>query len=63
MSGEALVVAPGRPEDSVLYRRMRSRHPLVQMPPLGTLVPDADTIALIQRWIVNDLQPHKEPPK
>ena len=46
--------APGSPEDSVLQRRMRSRHPLVQMPPLGTFTPDTEAIALIRRWIAND---------
>ncbi len=63
MSGKPVIIAPGHPGESVLDRRMRSRHPLVQMPPLGTLVPDAEAIALIERWIVTDLQPHKEPSK
>ena len=40
---------------------MRSRHPLSQMPPLGTLVPDDEGISLIQRWIANDLTDNKEP--
>ena len=36
---------------SVLPLRMRSRDPRVQMPPLGTSVPDTEAIALIERWI------------
>lgn len=49
--GQAVRVAPGHPEDSVLVRRMGSRDPLVQMPPLGTRVVDVDGVRLISRWI------------
>ena len=63
MPGDAPVIAPGRPEASVLEWRMRSRHPRVQMPPLGTLVPDSEGIALIRRWIANDLSTTKESAK
>jgi hypothetical protein len=45
------LVAPGRPQDSVLLLRMRSRHPNVQMPPLGTQLPDPGGLALVERWI------------
>jgi hypothetical protein len=34
---------------------MQSRDSRVQMPPLGTSLPDPDGLALIQRWITNDL--------
>ncbi len=61
MSGEVLVIAPGRPQDSVLHWRMRSRHPLRQMPPLGTLAPDPQGNDLIARWISTDLQLPMEP--
>jgi hypothetical protein len=60
MPAEPLVIAPGRPEASVLARRMQSRQPLVQMPPLGSLLPDADAVALIRRWIASDLSDYKE---
>ena len=64
MPGDPVVIAPGRPEASVIEWRMRSRHPLVQMPPLGTLAPDPEGIALIRRWIANDLSnTNKEPLK
>jgi hypothetical protein len=56
----ALVVAPGSPEHSVLAVRMQSRDPRVQMPPLGTSVPDTEGLALIQRWIATDLSHRKE---
>ncbi len=49
-------ITPGRADASVLALRMRSRNPLVQMPPLGTQIPDAEGLALIERWI------HHQPP-
>lgn len=58
---EPLVVAPGQPQDSVLVARMQSRHPQVQMPPLGTQVPDADGLALVTSWINHPLLARKEP--
>jgi hypothetical protein len=51
----ALVVAPGSPKHSVLAMRMQSRDSRVQMPPLGTSLPDPEGLALIERWIANDL--------
>ena len=56
----ALVVSPGSPEHSVLAVRMQSRNPRAQMPPLGTSIPDPDGLALVQRWIANDLSHRKE---
>ena len=49
------IVSPGHAHASVLTLRMRSRDPRVQMPPLGTSVPDTEAIALIERWI-NELK-------
>jgi len=50
--GEAEVrVDPGKPEHSVLFRRMGVRDPLDQMPPLGTEKPDREALALLERWI------------
>lgn len=49
----ALVVAPGQPGRSVLAMRMQSRHVLVQMPPLGTGMPDAQGLVLVHRWILS----------
>ena len=49
------IVSPGDAHASVLTLRMRSRDPRVQMPPLGTSVPDTEAIALIERWI-NELK-------
>jgi hypothetical protein len=44
-------VAAGRPDASALLLRMRSRHPLLQMPPLGTRLVDPEAVALLERWI------------
>jgi hypothetical protein len=44
----------------VLLLRMQSRNPQVQMPPLGTRIPDTHALELIERWIRTDLQPREE---
>jgi mono/diheme cytochrome c family protein len=46
---------PGRKEASVLTVRMRSANPLARMPPLGVQVIDDAGLALVERWIRNDL--------
>lgn len=46
----ARILAPGSPEDSVMYRRMTSR-PNLQMPPLGTQRVDPLGSELIANWI------------
>lgn len=48
-------IVPGQPGASVLALRMKSRDPLTQMPPLGTQLADAEGLALIERWIQQDL--------
>lgn len=56
----AVLVAPGDAHESVLTLRMSSRNPLVQMPPLGTATPDREALALIKRWIDENLNHTKE---
>jgi mono/diheme cytochrome c family protein len=56
-------VVPGEHASSMLLARMRSRHPLAQMPPLGTRVSDAEANELIKRWIDHDLQARQETPR
>jgi len=51
--GRSHIVTPGSPETSSLLYRMRSRRPASQMPPLGTVVPDADAIAAVETWIAS----------
>jgi uncharacterized repeat protein (TIGR03806 family) len=47
---EARVVAPGAPTRSVLVSRVALRLP-GQMPPLGTIRPDAEGVRLLTQWI------------
>jgi hypothetical protein len=49
-------VCAGVPDKSVLVARMGSRHPVLQMPPLGTRLVDEEALQLIRRWIANDLK-------
>jgi hypothetical protein len=51
---ETRVVA-GHPETSALMARMESRHPFIQMPPLGTRVVDAEGLDLVRGWIQHEL--------
>jgi hypothetical protein len=57
---DAWLIAPGRHDASVVALRMRSRNPQAQMPPLGTRVPDAEGLSLVERWIDHDLPTRKE---
>lgn len=54
------VVVPGDPQAGTLLARMRSRDSRIQMPPLGTARPDLEAIALIERWIAEDLNDTEE---
>jgi hypothetical protein len=55
--GTSALIKPGAPDHSALFVRMRSRRPSSQMPPLGTVVPDADAMALVSAWIEAQLLP------
>ena len=48
-------IAPGAPASSAIVTRMQSRNPAAQMPPLGTQLVDAQAVALLRRWIEEDL--------
>ncbi|UTW09652.1 hypothetical protein [Pseudomonas benzenivorans] len=48
-------IVPGDAARSLLLARMRSRNPVLQMPPLGTAQTDAQANALIERWIEHEL--------
>lgn len=47
----ARVVAAGNPARSILHRRMSSREPGTQMPPLATRLPDDEALGLVRAWI------------
>ncbi|HVG93547.1 MAG TPA: hypothetical protein VND21_03805 [Planctomycetota bacterium] len=57
----SLRVVPGDAKHSVLFRRAASRNPLLQMPPLGTNLVDAEGVALLEAWIREDLAPTTAP--
>jgi hypothetical protein len=50
-------IAPGNADASMLLARMASRHPVLQMPPLGSRIVDEDAVALLRRWITEDTAP------
>jgi len=52
---ERVWIAPGAPAHSTVVSRMRSRNPVVQMPPLATLIADSDATALVTAWIEQDV--------
>jgi hypothetical protein len=54
-AADARLVVPGDPQAGTLLARMRSRDPRIQMPPLGTALPDLEAVALIEQWIASDL--------
>ncbi|MCA9268327.1 MAG: hypothetical protein KDA41_07640, partial [Planctomycetales bacterium] len=49
---EPALVAPGRPDRSLLFHRLSLRGS-GQMPPLGTAVPDERAVQLIREWIAD----------
>lgn len=55
-SAPAQRIAAGRNGESVVTLRMKSQNPLARMPPLGVQVVDTEGVALIERWIVTELQ-------
>jgi cytochrome c553 len=45
------LINPGHPESSAIIRRMKSRRPSSQMPPLGTVVVDKRGVDLLTSWV------------
>jgi hypothetical protein len=52
---ETFLIHPGDPNHSTVLYRMATRDPFRQMPALATKLVDTDAVALIRRWIQNDL--------
>ena len=48
---ESRLINPGHPESSAIIRRVKSRRPSSQMPPVGTLIADREAIDLLTRWV------------
>jgi hypothetical protein len=57
-AGPGKRVFPGDPDQSVLLARMASRHPVLQMPPLGTRLVDEAAVQLIRQWIAEQVPAH-----
>jgi hypothetical protein len=50
---ESRMINPGHPESSAIIRRMKSRRPISQMPPIGTVIADQAAIDLLTSWVAN----------
>jgi hypothetical protein len=48
---QSRVINPGHPESSALIRRVKSRRPISQMPPIGTVVADKQAVDLLTSWV------------
>ena len=48
------IINPGHPESSALIRRLKSRRPISQMPPIGTVVVDRQAVDLLTSWVRNN---------
>ena len=51
---ESRIINPGHPESSALIRRVKSRRPISQMPPIGTVVADSQAVDLLTSWVQNN---------
>ena len=45
------IINPGHPESSAIIRRVKSRRPLSQMPPLGSVLVDRAAVDLLTSWV------------
>jgi hypothetical protein len=54
VQGESVRIEPGNPSGSTVLYRMKSRSPISQMPPLGTVLVDEEAVALLERFIGED---------
>lgn len=48
---ESRIINPGHPESSAMLRRLKSRRPISQMPPIGTVVVDRVAVDLLTAWV------------
>ena len=51
---ESRIINPGHPESSAMIRRIKSRRPISQMPPIGTVVADKEAVDLLTTWVQNN---------
>lgn len=45
------LITPGHPETSAVIRRVKSRRPVSQMPPIGTVIADREAVNLLTSWV------------
>jgi hypothetical protein len=45
------IINPGHAESSAMIRRVRSRRPISQMPPIGTVIVDQQALDLLTSWV------------
>ncbi|HEX6215947.1 MAG TPA: c-type cytochrome domain-containing protein, partial [Vicinamibacterales bacterium] len=45
------LINPGHPESSAVVRRVKSRRPSSQMPPLGSVAVDKQAVDLLTSWV------------
>jgi cytochrome c553 len=50
---QSRMINPGQPEASAIIRRVKSRRPISQMPPLGTVIADRAAVGLLTAWVNN----------
>ena len=48
---ESRLINPGHPESSAVIRRVKSRRPSSQMPPLGSVLVDKRAVDLLNSWV------------
>jgi hypothetical protein len=48
---QSRIISPGHPESSALLKRVKSRRPSSQMPPVGTVVADRAAVDLLTSWV------------
>ena len=57
---ESRVINPGHPESSAIIRRVKSRRPISQMPPIGTVVADKQAVDLLTSWVQGNAEEWKQ---
>jgi hypothetical protein len=57
---ESRIINPGSADSSALVRRMKSRRPISQMPPIGTVVADRQAVDLFTSWVQGNPEEWKQ---
>lgn len=57
---ESRLINPGKPEASAIIRRVKSRRPSSQMPPLGSVVVDKRGLDVLTAWVNSNPDEWKE---